>query len=305
MIKDEKKTSDAVRIRPAPLRSLHARLSQTPLRVPILWLRHREIRPADVFLASYPRSGSTWVRFTIYEALTGKPSEFAAVNESFRVIGEHFEAPKMLPQKGRFIGTHEQYRPAYQRAIYLVRDIRDVALSQYARECEKGIAPPTFDNYLIDLLSGRRRHGAWHDHVLSWLDSRLSGENLLVMYYENIRANPEVAFTKIMDFLGTSCDASTLRRAIQNNSLEEMRSKEDRLNATSTAKVVKRPVRRSTEEDGRFVRRGLVGGWRGRLTDSQQRLIERYAGKALRRAGYLLEFETPKGHDLKVDCANI
>jgi hypothetical protein len=234
------------------------------------------------------------VRFTVYEALTGKPSEFATVNESFRVVGEHFKAPELLRQNGRFIGTHEQYRPAYQRAIYLVRDIRDVALSQYARECEKGIASPTLDSYLTDLLTGHRRHGAWQDHVLSWLDSKLPPENLLVMYFEDIRANPDAAFAKILNFLGASRDAAKLRRAIENNSVTEMRSKEDRLDSASTAKIVKRPVRRSTEEEGRFVRRGLVGGWRERLTDSQQRLIERYAGEALRRAGYPLAFETAK-----------
>jgi hypothetical protein len=252
MPKNETKSSSAVTIQPAPLRKIHARLSQTPLRVPILWLRHRQIRPADVFLASYPRSGSTWVRFTVYEALTGKPSEFASVNESFRAVGEHFEAPELLPQKGRFIGTHEQYRPAYQRAIYLVRDIRDVALSQYARECEKGIAPPTFDSYLIGLLTGRRRHGAWQTHVLSWLDSLPPAKNLLVMYYEDMRSNPEVAFANILDFLGVSRDAETLHRAIENNSLAAMRSKEDQLNS-----IVNRS---SFERRGGSVRSQRAGG---------------------------------------------
>src|SRR5215472_5789172 len=120
----------------SPLRRIQAGLSKTALRVPVLWFRHREIRPTDVFLASYPRSGSTWVRFTAYEAMTGNPSEFGIVNSSFPTVGEHFHAPELLAGGGRFIGTHEKYRTAYQRAIYLIRDVRDVALSQYARECE-------------------------------------------------------------------------------------------------------------------------------------------------------------------------
>jgi hypothetical protein len=288
MFKEETRSSGVVSIQSAPLRRIHARLSQTPLRTPVLWFRHRQITPADVFLGSYPRSGSTWVRFTVYEALTGKPSDFATVNESFRVVGEHREAPGLLARNGRFIGTHERYRPKYHRAIYLIRDVRDVALSQFARECEKGIAPPTFDDYIIDLLKGRKRHGAWQDHVLSWLDSDLSSENLLVMHFEDIHANPDIAFGKIMEFLGASRDSAALHTAIFNNSVGEMRSKEDRLNAMTTERIIKRPVRRSKDEDGRFVRKGLVGGWRARFTDDQKELVKRYAGEALRRTGYPL-----------------
>ena len=38
-------------------------------------------------------------------------------------------------------------------------------------------------------------------------------------------------------------------------------------------------------EEGRFVRKGAVGGWREKLTDEHLRLIDTYAGDAFRRPG--------------------
>ena len=39
-------------------------------------------------------------------------------------------------------------------------------------------------------------------------------------------------------------------------------------------------------EEGRFVRKGSIGGWRNRLTDEQIRLVDQYAGPVLERLGY-------------------
>ena len=38
--------------------------------------------------------------------------------------------------------------------------------------------------------------------------------------------------------------------------------------------------------EGRFVRKGSVGGWRSKLTDAQVRLIDEYAGDVLATLGY-------------------
>lgn len=269
------------------LRRVRSALSETRLRIPVLWLRHRGFRPEDVFLASYPRSGSTWLRFMVYEALTGLPSDFMSVNSSFRPVGEHFHAPGLLPGGGRLIGTHETYRPTYHRAIYLVRDVRDVALSQYLREKQKGVGSSDFDEYLLGLMTGHKRHGSWGDHVLSWLNSGLSSRDLLVLTYENLRRDPVGEFGRVMCFLAAGRDDETLRKVIENNTVERMRAKEDHLKVASVTKVPRHPVSGS-HENGRFIRKGKIGGWHDEFTEQQRRTVEMYAGEALLRLGYSL-----------------
>ncbi len=55
---------------------LRYQLSMTSLRGPVTALRHRDVRPDDTFIASYPRAGSTWLRFLLQETLMEQPSTF-------------------------------------------------------------------------------------------------------------------------------------------------------------------------------------------------------------------------------------
>ena len=110
-------------------RTLHQvrhKILKTPVRVPLMWIRHRGFREGDVFLASYPRSGSTWLRFILYELLSGQPATFESVNRYMRGPGTHNQGLAALPNQGRFLSSHEPYRAEYRRAAYLVRDVRDV-----------------------------------------------------------------------------------------------------------------------------------------------------------------------------------
>ena len=269
------------------LRRIRYRITETPVRAPVIWFRHRGFKTEDIFLACYPKSGSTWLRFQLYEALSGQPAEFGSVNNASRTIGEHFDAPGLLPGGGRLIGTHESYRPAYHKVLYLVRDVRDVALSQFPREKHMGVGSKDLDDYLLRLMTGRKRHGSWHRHVLSYLDSELAvNGQLMLVRYEDLRQHTEATLTGILKFFGVEAGQDAIRKAIANNSLDAMRAKEDRVH--SLGFKVRRHPHKSSQEEGRFVRKGLVGGWRDKLTPEQLAFIEDHAGGALARLGYPL-----------------
>lgn len=268
-------------------RRLRHRITSTKVRNPVVWWRHQGLAPADVILGSYPRSGSTWLRFVLYEILSGESSSFDKVNAALRGISDYQRAPGLLPDNGRFIGTHEPYRPAYRRAVYLVRDVRDVALSEFAFEKNLGIARNTMSEYLDDLLLGRKRHGSWQHHVESWLDSPLANRgDLLFIRYEDLRKNSVEIFRHIIDFLRVKVSADAIERAIANNTVQRMREKEDSLYKQEGYSNVPRRPKKGVEAGGRFVRSGSIGGWQGRLTSPQLKLIERYAGPTLGRLGY-------------------
>ena len=85
-----------------------------------------------MFFAAYPKSGTTWARFVLFEMLSGMPSGFRATNQQMPGVGLHFNALRLLPNGGRLLATHEYYRNDYHRAIYMVRDARDVLLLEFA-----------------------------------------------------------------------------------------------------------------------------------------------------------------------------
>jgi Sulfotransferase domain len=286
-------------------RRLRYRAMRTKLRAPLAWILHRSLTSKDVFIASFPRSGSHWLKFQLLEILTGQEARFENIKKLMPKVGDHgvpgaaileamqiilpAEPLRMVPGGGRLIHTHEPYRKEYKKAIYLVRDVRDVALSEYAQQKEMNALShydlTDFDDYLAPFLTGRiERFGNWQRHVTSWLDSPLARKgNLLVIRFEDLRRSTEPLLVKIIEFLGASSDREVIRCAIANNTLERMRAKEDTTSA----------LHRSMSEEGRFVRRGAVGGWRERLTNHQINLIERHTGNTLVRLGY------PVSHDVK------
>ncbi len=258
-------------------RKFRRHISKTKLRVPHIWLRHRGITATDVFFASYPRSGTTWSRFTLYEILSGQEASFHAVNAAVRGVGRHKFAAHLLPGNGRLIATHEQYRNDYKKAIYLVRDVRDVILSEFAYTRALEFFRGDLDEFLNVFLCGKiSGFGPWPRHITSWLNSPIAGtDNMLVMRFEDLRQNPNEGFSRMADFLGVRVDQERIRRAVANNLLEKMKEKEQA-----------EPQRASVKD--RFVRSGSVQAWRSKLSPAQVQFIEKHAGSLLLQLGYPL-----------------
>jgi estrone sulfotransferase len=243
---------------------------------------HRGLDPADVLLASYPRSGNTWMRFLLYELLTGKPTDYAAVRRTIPYVGYHRGAVALLEDGGRVIKTHELWRNAYRgkRAIYIVRDARDVAISEHKFRTRNGAYNKDFDTFVDEFLQGRvQRFGSWAAHVSSWLDGDPGFGRLHVVRFEELRADTPEVMSRVLEFLGVRRSRAEIEAAVEANSVESMRLKED-------ASTMKKRIAKSPPAGSRFVNKGAVGGWRAVLTEEQSRRIAAAAGSVLERAGY-------------------
>jgi sulfotransferase family protein len=261
------------------LRKLRHQMAKTAVRTPLVWMRHQSLRENDVFLASYPRSGSTWLRFLLFESIAGQSSGFGNVNQSIPDVKEHKIGLPLMPDGGRLIKTHEIYHPEYRKAVYLVRDPRDVALSEYAYQTALGLVNQPLDEYLPVFLSkGVNPFSSWSAHVESWLSAPLPADHLLVVKFEDLRRDTVNGVAEIIRFFGITPDENRIRQAIANNSVERMKAKE------------KETPQRASKK-GQFIRSGSVGGWRGSLTEEQVRVVRDQAAGILTRLGYPLTAE--------------
>jgi hypothetical protein len=119
--------------------------------------------------------------------------------------------------------------------------------------------------------------GPWHEHIPCWLDSPLAKRgDMLVIQFEDMRRNPQEKLEQVLDFLGFQVQPDTIAEAIADNTLEQMRARENRA----------QKLHKAEREEGRFVRKGAVMGWRDKLTEPQLELIENYAGPTMARLGY-------------------
>jgi len=262
------------------LRKLRHAVAKTPVRTPLVWARHQSLKSSDVFFASYPRSGSTWLRFLLFDSLVGEPSAFNTVNQAIPDVKLHKEGMTLLPGGGRLIKTHEVYHPEYCRAVYLVRDPRDVALSEYAYQTALGLVDDDLDHYLPKfLMHGVNPFASWREHVDSWMTAPLGPEQLLIVRFEDLRADAFQTLVQIVEFLGLTPDQGKIRAAIANNTVEKMKAKE------------KESPQRASKR-GQFIRSGSSGGWRKNMTAAQAALFGEHVSEAMERLGYAVEVGT-------------
>lgn len=265
------------------------------------------------WLASYPKSGNTWVR-ALLSALTtgdvplqslpgslGNESSDDALPVSLSGLDE-VEALQVMrrswmlgdPTSGAFRvrKTHEpwiagpdghatRWQPEGARAIYLVRDPRDVVLS-WAHH--NGQSPTEAADFMRRGTSHVMGHGhvahggwqavSWSRHVQSW--SQECPLPVLVLRYEDLLAEPRPCVEQIADWLDVPVDETSVASAVAACEFTELAARE-----------VIEGFAEAAAPDRVFFRRGRSGGWRTELEPDLARRIEQDHGETMASLGYL------------------
>jgi hypothetical protein len=262
--------------------------------------RSLQIFPDDVFLVSYPKSGSTWARFLLGNLIfPNTPVTFANI---------HMLVPALLstPRKDidrvprpRFIKSHECFDPLYPRIIYIVRDPRDVVLSlyHYHRKVRKIADDLPIETFAKQFLAGETvPHGSWGQNVMTWLTTMEGDPRFLMLRYEDLLVDTERELRKIVRFLALDTTAAQITQAVERSSAARMRELEK-----AQGKDLDRMVRTKTRKDLMFVRTAVSGGWRKDLPMAMVEKIETAWGPVMRHLGYELATQTLSDARLRVD----
>lgn len=233
-------------------------------------------RPGDQFLVSYPRSGNTWMRtmlaYLINPAAENNPDLRKRIIPGISI--RRFASINKQPSP-RIIKSHTWYRKDIPRAVYLVRDGRDVMVSLYhyhiTRKGKTMSFPEFFDAYIAGRFGQR-----WHTNVESWLlegQERLR-ENLLVLKFEDLKRDTLQGLAKTAQFLRIPTTDELLSRAIQVAELSNVRKVEWQ--------------RKGSLQDNNesFYRGGRTGEWQEYLDSRMNEIYLKDARKALSVAGY-------------------
>ena len=254
------------------------------------------IFPDDVFLTSYPRSGNTWTRFLVGNLVhTEEPVTFLNVERLVPDMYKHSDRYLRHLPRPRILKSHEVFDPRYKRIIYVVRDPRDVAVSNYHWEMKQksvGEGCP-IENFVPGWIEGRYwdRLGNWADHVTSWLSTRQDRSSFVILRYEDLIADAARELIKVAKMLGIEPTAERLTRAADLSSADRMRQ----LESTQGGKWVQT---RYTRQDKPFVRKASSGGWRVVLPARSVVQIEAAWGHVMTSLGYELSAAAVSQPDL-------
>ena len=158
----------------------------------------------DVYLASYPRSGNTWIRTLMAYLYYDNPKVESLMDLQKYIPDEHVNKMRLedtykVNGQFRIIKTHDLNRSnKFKKVIYIYRNPIDVAWSYYNFLKEtKHLSSENFDEFVSNFLSGNILFGSWENHIKSWL----SHDNKLVISYEDFASNTYDTITKINAFL--------------------------------------------------------------------------------------------------------
>jgi len=239
----------------------------------------------DTFIVSYPRSGNTWTRFLIANLVY--PQENVSFLNIEKLIpdtsSQSSRALKRTPRP-RIIKTHCYFDHRYRKTIYIVRDPRDVVLSNYDfqrkyRQIEDGYP---LDRYVDDFICGRlvsADWGTWRENVASWVYTRGQEKDFLLVRYEDLQDDAVSELGRIAHFLGADASDSNLRQAVELSSADRMRKleKQEQDNWIAT---------KNRRKDIPFVGKAQSGGWKTNLPAECVQQMESAWGDVMNHLGY-------------------
>jgi hypothetical protein len=245
--------------------------------------RNLEVFDDDVFIVSYPKSGNTWTRFIIANLLHPEaPANFGNINE---IIPDPYALSKRRlarMRRPRLIKSHEYFDPRYKRMIYIVRDPRDVALSQYHFHRKRKVIEDSFpvEQFVNRFISGATSpFGSWGENAASWLTTRGRDSSFLLVRYEDMLQNTTAELARIAAFLHIDAGAERLMQAAERSSAENMRKLEN-------SQAYMWSSTKDTRQDIPFVRTAKSGNWKSDLPEACVVQIESAWGHLMSYLGY-------------------
>ncbi|XP_077524219.1 sulfotransferase 2B1-like [Amblyomma americanum] len=258
-------------------------------------------RPGDVFVATYPKCGTTWAQYIAYGIFhDGQPprdlADFFEESPYMELFGA--DVIEDMPGQGT-IKTHlpfdKQNFSARAKYIYVARNPYDVCVSAYYHF--KSEVPAQLDNvdfghYLRHFIDGTGAYGSYlEDSLLPWY-TRRNDPNVLFLTYEDLHADAKLQVKRIADMLGKaygarlSKDPALLQRLVDMSSRESMRpffrdylranfefafQSRIRRNLPVSEELLRRlKFLRENCQRLNFVRSGCVGGYKNLLSEEHK-----------------------------------
>ncbi|MEN8763304.1 MAG: sulfotransferase domain-containing protein [Thiogranum sp.] len=279
---------------------------------------YRKYLLCDTVFASYGKSGRTWFRVMLsryYQLAYALPERILMGFDNFH---------KINPAVPRIFFTHDNYLRTYtgntdskkdfydKKVVLLVRRPQDVAVSQFfqwkyrmrANKMAMNRYPAagsdvSIYDFVMDPNCGVPRI---IEFLNLWASELPKIKDLLMVRYEDMRAEPEKQLARIVEFLGMQPDETFLKDTVEFASVDNLRKLEKENYFWRSGSRVK--ARDPSNPNSYKVRRAKVGGYRDYFDDDQVARIDALVSSELSDIFGYAETSGPTGNAVSAKVAS-
>ena len=245
--------------------------------------QHWTPRTDDVFIASFPKSGTTWTQQIV--RLVYSRGLIHDSDPPLHAIIPWLDDSEDLPDLSvvdsmtspRVFKSHNPYHllprklTESNRLIYVTRTAKDTAVSMYFHTF--GFKMYEYDepieHFIGEFMAGRVEYGPYWTHLSSWYAQR-ERSNILVLHYEDMQRDLAATVARVAHFLD---------QALTNEEIERIAE----LSTFSSMKKDHRTSMQLWDEEQRkpgmpFMRKGKAGDWTNHFTPELAQVFDNTFG---------------------------
>ena len=257
-------------------------------------LKNFPLRLDDLFIVTYPKSGTTWVQQIIKQIRNEGKKVGVKITDAIPWLER---TGLILPSGTRAVAmpsprsfkSHTPYHmmpggPPHSscaKYIYVARNPKDVAVSLYyhSRAIKMFEYSGPWDHFFQLFMDGKVESGLWFDHVLEWWKYK-DDANVLFLKFEDMKKDLSGAVKTIANFIG----------------VQELRHEEIVEQCTFDSMRLNDAVNYSWRTDRNageppFLRKGVIGDWRNHFTLKQSDKFDTLYAEKMKGTGLDFVFE--------------
>ncbi|MDO9265228.1 MAG: sulfotransferase domain-containing protein [Desulfosalsimonadaceae bacterium] len=257
-------------------------------------VNHRfTVRDDDVFIVTYPRSGTTWTQQVVHlltnNGVQGDRHLEIVIPYLEKVSA--FDGIEIFEQinSRRYFKTHLPYsmdvhhKNPNAKVIYVARNPKDCAVSCYCfwSNNSRIAYDGSWDDYFNLLIKGDTLYGDWFDHVLDWWQASLDSGNIYFIKYEDMQADLKGFVTQIAGFIDIPATPALIDKIVKMSTFSHMAGDSN----TNLDWAAWRP-----DASARPLRKGKVGDWKNHFTDEQNAVFDKLYRERMQGTGLDFDF---------------